>query len=293
MISIIIPVYNGENTLRGLYSRIRSELEGKFQFEVIFVLDSGKDKSWEIIKNLAESDSSRISGYSFDRNMGQHYATMFGLKKSAGDYVFTLDEDAQHDPKFIPVMIEKMKSENADLIYGQFSKLEQPFFKVWMSFFLRRILCVMIPYLPREYSAYRLINKTMVNKLIKNENNNFFLDAEFGKVSPNHSSILIEHFKRSNGSTSYTIVKLIRQTLDVLFKYSKIFALVFNTFLSASVILLLFFFYQFILDPNKNSTVFALLLLCSSTLLYIRIRSMRRIFSKRNPVIIDQITNNK
>lgn len=181
-ISVVIPVYNGEKTLRELYRKVKTELNGYLSFEVIFVYDCGRDESWEIIKELARNEPDHIRGYCFDKNYGQHFATSFGLKKACGNFILTLDEDAQHDPKYIPSMIKKMEDKNLDLIYGQFSKLEQPFFRVIMSLFLRKVLCLMIPDLPRDYSAYRLFSKELANKIFERETYCFFLDAEVGRL---------------------------------------------------------------------------------------------------------------
>jgi polyisoprenyl-phosphate glycosyltransferase len=288
MISIIIPVYNGEKTLKELYRKINTELDGSMNFEVIFVCDYGKDKSWEIIKELARDEDDHIRGYCFDNNYGQHYATSFGLKKACGDYIFTLDEDSQHDPKFIPLMVRKMQDENLDLIYGQFSKIKQSYFRVLMSYFLRRILCLMVPELPRDYSAYRLLSKELNNEIVNKENYSFFLDAELGKLSRNHSSILIEHFKRSKGNSSYTIQKLFNQSIDVLFFYSKLFGNIFN---SLMILVFLGFIFSVILLHNglfQSSVVPIIFLIIFLTFLLIKLNSRRRSKKKQTPKVSEQ-----
>jgi len=293
MISIIVPVYNGEKTLNELYSRIIAELDGSYYFEVIFVYDCGKDKSWEIIREMARSESDHIRAYCFDKNYGQHYATSFGLQKASGDYIFTLDEDSQHDPKFIPVMIKKMEDENLDLIYGQFSKLKQPFFRVIMSFFLRRVLCVMIPNLPHDYSAYRLIRKDLANKIIEKENFSLFIDAELDMLSRNHSNLLVEHFKRAKGTSSYTIIKLLKQSFDVLFKYSKLFRLFLNSFIIVILFWLTYSFYLLLLNPIQYLIVFVFLFISFLTIIWIRRNSLQRIHGKQTPKVVEQINLGK
>jgi polyisoprenyl-phosphate glycosyltransferase len=294
MISIVIPVYNGEKTIKDLYRKIKYELNGLYYFEVIFVNDCGKDRSWGIITELARDESESVRGYCLDKNYGQHYATSFGLKKAKGDYIFTIDEDAQHDPKFIPAMIKKMEDENFDLVYGQFYKLEQSFLRVRMSSFLRKVLCVMIPELPQDYSGYRLINKELAVKIIEKEEFCFFLDAELGSLSMKHGSLLIDHNKRSNGNSSYTIHKLLKQTIDVLFKYSKLFKWIFNSFLLLIIFLLLAFTYRLLIYSSFQDMIFSIILLISFLgFIFIKRNSFERIHRKLNIKVVEQTHHNK
>lgn len=292
-VSVVIPVYNGANTINDLHEKIVSELTGHFSFEVIFVFDYGKDNSWEIIKEVAENDPEHVRGFYLDRNYGQHCATAVGLKKSKGEYIFTLDEDVQHDPKYIKSMIKKMEDEKLDLLYGRFNRLEQPFVRVWMSFFLRRVLCVMISDLPWDYSAYRLIRNKLARGIVENDAPGFFLDAELGTLSLNHGSLLIDHFKRSNGSTSYTIIRLVRQTINVLYRYSKVFKLLFNSVLFVSVILIAYSFYLLALNPTIHLFVFAALLLnFSAFLTQEKVRWWRQT-RKNKPRVFEHFTEKK
>ena len=109
MISIVIPVYRSEKSLKELYERIKVVFEKNIiEFEIIFVEDYGGDNSWEIIKTLANKDK-RIKGIKFSRNFGQHNAILCGIREASGEITVTMDDDLQHLPEELPKIIDKLK----------------------------------------------------------------------------------------------------------------------------------------------------------------------------------------
>ncbi|RUM49073.1 MAG: glycosyltransferase [Hydrogenothermus sp.] len=116
-LSLVIPIYNEEENLPILYEKLKTVLEklGK-SYEIIFVNDGSTDKSWEIIKQLAEKDPNVI-GVNFRRNYGQTAAMSAGFDVAKGDVIITMDGDLQNDPEDIPRLLEKM-SEGYDIVSG-------------------------------------------------------------------------------------------------------------------------------------------------------------------------------
>ena len=100
-LSIIIPVYNSELILPNLVKEIDIALKDKnLNKELIFINDLSKDKSWETIKNLTNSYNF-IKGINLKYNYGQHNAIAAGLNHANGKYIIMMDDDLQHDPKYI------------------------------------------------------------------------------------------------------------------------------------------------------------------------------------------------
>lgn len=129
--SIVIPVYQAERTLRALIAEIAPLVEG-FQTpaghlarveEVVLAYDRGPDRSDEVIRAVA-AEHSWIKPVWLSRNFGQHAATLAGIASSGGDWVVTMDEDGQHDPSYIGVLLDAALAERADLIYA--SPLNRP-----------------------------------------------------------------------------------------------------------------------------------------------------------------------
>ena len=120
--SIVVPVYNSENSLEILYGRIREVFETEIgeDFELILVDDCSGDHSYEVIERLANSDS-RVKGIQLSVNHGQQKAVLCGFHFVEGDYIITMDDDLQHPPEQIPVLIEKMNSsDDIDVVIGSY-----------------------------------------------------------------------------------------------------------------------------------------------------------------------------
>lgn len=115
-ISLVIPCYNEEGNLRELIKAIRESADPlKLSYEVVITDDCSKDKSWEILKELAAADP-RIRVQRFAFNCGESAASFAGLKAARGKYLFTLDADLQNDPKDLPKFLEALK--NYDCVCG-------------------------------------------------------------------------------------------------------------------------------------------------------------------------------
>lgn len=116
-ISVVIPVYRAEGTLRELHRRLVNTLEGlNTDFEIVFVEDCGGDGSWDLIRELANQDS-RVKGLRMSRNFGQHSALLCGVRAASHEVVVTLDDDLQNPPEEIPKLVAKLE-EGYDMVYG-------------------------------------------------------------------------------------------------------------------------------------------------------------------------------
>jgi glycosyltransferase involved in cell wall biosynthesis len=108
-LSLVIPCFNEEGNLRPLIAAIRESMEKlKLPYEVVITDDCSKDKSWEILKELAAGDS-RIRIQRFVSNCGESAASWAGLKAARGRYLATLDADLQNDPKELPKFLEALQ----------------------------------------------------------------------------------------------------------------------------------------------------------------------------------------
>jgi dolichol-phosphate mannosyltransferase len=109
VLSLVIPCYDEQDNLRPLVAAIRAAVDPlKLAYEIIFTDDASKDKSWEILKELAASDP-RIRALRFAFNSGQSAALWAGMKAARGQYLVTLDADLQNDPKDLSKFLEPLK----------------------------------------------------------------------------------------------------------------------------------------------------------------------------------------
>jgi len=117
-LSLIIPVYNEEENLPLLYDSIVESLNPlKSTWEVIFVDDGSRDKSFDVLKSLVERDPEHVRVLSFRRNFGQTAAIAAGLDHACGEIIVLLDADMQNDPADIPMLLAKL-DEGYDLVSG-------------------------------------------------------------------------------------------------------------------------------------------------------------------------------
>lgn len=117
-ISVVIPLYNEEESLPELFSWIAKVMdENNFTYEVIFVNDGSTDKSWQVIEDLSKQ-SACVKGIKFRRNYGKSAALYCGFKEAKGNVVITMDADLQDSPDEIPGLYKMITEEGYDLVSG-------------------------------------------------------------------------------------------------------------------------------------------------------------------------------
>ncbi len=128
-ISVIIPLYNEEESLPELYKWIERVMQDNgFSYEIIFVNDGSTDHSWDVIEQL-KKESEYVHGIKFRRNYGKSPALYCGFEKAQGDVVITMDADLQDSPDEIPELYRMIKLEGYDLVSGYKQKRHDPLSK--------------------------------------------------------------------------------------------------------------------------------------------------------------------
>lgn len=117
-ISVIVPLFNEEESLPELAAWIdRVMKENNFSYEVLFIDDGSKDKSWKVIQQLM-SENSAFKGVKFRRNYGKSAALNTGFQRAEGDVVITMDADLQDSPDEIPELYKMIKEDGFDMVSG-------------------------------------------------------------------------------------------------------------------------------------------------------------------------------
>ncbi len=132
MLSIIVPVFDEQESLAELYRQVDAVCkENSIDYELIFIDDGSKDKSWEIIQQLSH-ENQQVTGIRFRRNFGKAAALTAGMKAAAGECLMMMDADLQDDPAEIPQFIEKFR-EGFDVVNGWKERRLDPWHKVYPS----------------------------------------------------------------------------------------------------------------------------------------------------------------
>ncbi len=215
MISVIIPSYNASIELYKLIKKIKKNLIS-FKYEIIIVDDFSQNKNINLYSILHKERSVKI--LYLKKNLGQHRAAVYGLNKSKGNHVFTLDDDMQHDPKLMKKMM--LLSKKSNLIYAFPNNMTRGYFRY---FFVKAMKLVLINiFFIKEFnyvSDYRLFNKKLINlelqkKILKK---NLNLDLILNKrVKKKPLVINYKEKKRKVGSSNYNFFKLIMYTWCVI-----------------------------------------------------------------------------
>lgn len=128
-ISVIVPLYNEDESLPELEAWIRRVMEANgYSYEIIFVNDGSTDKSWEVIESLSAANPN-VKGLSFRRNYGKSPALNTGFSHAQGDVVITMDADLQDSPDEIPGLYKMITEEGYDLVSGWKQKRYDPLSK--------------------------------------------------------------------------------------------------------------------------------------------------------------------
>ena len=135
-ISVVIPLYNEDESLRELHTWIRTVMEqNRFSYEVIYADDGSNDNSWEVISSLAKEFGTSVKGIRTRRNYGKSAALNEGFKAAVGRVVITMDADLQDSPEEIPGLYNMIESEGYDLVSGWKKKRHDPLSKTIPSKF--------------------------------------------------------------------------------------------------------------------------------------------------------------
>ena len=222
-ISVIVPCYNEEESIPLFYDEIKRVrgLMTDYAFEVIFVDDGSRDRSLELMRELAEKDE-EIRYISFSRNFGKEAAMYAGLKNAAGDYVVMMDVDLQDPPALLPEMVRCIKEEGYDSVATRRvdRKGEPPI----RSFFARRFYqlmnCISKTELTDGARDYRLMNRKFVDSLLELSDYNRFSNGLFGWVGYKTKWLPYENTERVAGETKWSFWKLLKYSIDGIVAFS-------------------------------------------------------------------------
>ena len=212
MISIIIPVFNSENTIEILINNIVEGLGKHYEFEIILINDSSVDRSEEKCKKLVEKYSNVVL-YSLSKNVGEHNAVMAGLNKCTGDYAAIMDDDLQHSADSLLKLIQfgiKEKN-NFDVVYTYYDKMKHNFLRNFGRKF-NDLMANLVLDKPKflYLSSFKLVNRFLITEIIKYKSPFSYIDGIILGITNRIGRVKVEHDKRVYGKSGYTIKKLLQ-----------------------------------------------------------------------------------
>lgn len=217
-ISVVVPLYNEEESLPELCRWIRRVMEEhQFRYEILLVDDGSRDHSWQVVSELAKSDP-YIQGIRFNRNYGKSAALNTGFQHAQGEVVITMDADLQDSPDEIPELYRLIKEEGYDLISGWKKERHDPISKTIPSLFFN--------YVTRRISGITLHDfncglKAYDAQVVKNIEVYGEMHRYIPMIAKRHGfdrigEKVVQHRPRKYGSTKFGLERFIFGFLDLL-----------------------------------------------------------------------------
>ena len=219
-ISIIIPVYNSQETLGELIQRLSRVLPDlSEEFEVILVNDGSRDRSWDAITQLAR-EYYWVRGINLMRNYGQHNALLCGVRAANFDVIVTMDDDLQHPPEEIHKLLDKL-TEDYDVVYGTPQGGQHGLWRKMASWLTKQALqSAMGAGTARNISAFRAFRSRVRDAFSHFQNPYVSLDVLLTWGTNRFSHIPVRHDPRYAGETNYTFRKLVAHALNMITGFS-------------------------------------------------------------------------
>jgi glycosyltransferase involved in cell wall biosynthesis len=220
-VSIVLPIYNEEPVIAELSKRL-SELLKRFdvEVEVVFVNDGSRDRSFEMLRELAK-EIPQYRVLSFSRNFGHQAAITAGVDYATGEAVVVMDADLQDPPEVVLEMVEKWK-EGYDVVYARRRSREgESWFKLLTAKWFYRVFAAMVPIdVPLDTGDFRLMSRRVVAELRKLREAHRFVRGIVSWVGFKQIAVHYDRPARFAGETKYPLSKMIRFAIDGITSFS-------------------------------------------------------------------------
>jgi undecaprenyl-phosphate 4-deoxy-4-formamido-L-arabinose transferase len=219
-VSVVVPVFNSEATLRPLLARLLSALKGTGRaFEVVFVDDGSRDGSWEVLRGLRREHPAAVTAVQLMRNYGQHNALMAGFRHARGALVVTMDDDLQHPPEEVPRLLEAIEAGDLDLVYGTFAAKRHSAWRnlgsTLLGKFYQRVLHTSV-----TPTSFRVMRRELVRSTFSYRLNFTIVDGLLAWNTQRIGSVQVGHQLRAAGRSGYTVRRLVQMAFNVLTNFS-------------------------------------------------------------------------
>ncbi|MAO46462.1 MAG: glycosyltransferase [Crocinitomicaceae bacterium] len=216
-ISIVVPLFNEEESLPELMSWIDRVLEGR-KYEVIFVDDGSKDDSWAIVNSLKSKHADKVRGIKFSRNYGKSAGLQKGFEAATGKVVFTMDADLQDSPDEILPMEKKLIDDGLDLVSGWKKKRHDPITKTFptklYNAMTRRMSGIILHDFNCGLKCYR--NEVVKSIEVQGEMHRYIPLIAKAAGFPKIGEHVVQHQARKYGTTKFGLERFTNGMLDLL-----------------------------------------------------------------------------
>ena len=219
-ISIVIPVYNSQDSLPLLMPRLKEVLSGQHRnFELILVDDGSRDRSWEVVCEIAAREKN-VHGIRMLRNYGQHNALLCGIRAAKNPIILTMDDDLQNPPEEIPKLLAKLDS-GFDVVYGTPQAESHGLLRDLASQITKFVLqTAMGAETARHVSAFRAFRTSVARAFESYRSPYVSIDVLLTWGTQKFTAVAVRNDPRTIGTSNYTVGKLIRHAMNMMTGFS-------------------------------------------------------------------------
>lgn len=221
LLSLVVPAFNEEEAMEQSFERTYRAMSSiGYPFEIIYIDDGSRDRTWEIISRLAR-EHEEVKALRFSRNFGHQLAVTAGMDEAKGDAVIIMDADLQDPPEVIADMV-KAWEQGADIAYGKrMHRKGETAAKKFTAWCYYRLLNFMSAYpIPLDTGDFRLLDKAVADEFKVLREHNRFLRGMSAWLGYNAVPVEYVREERCAGRTKYTLKKMLRLAADGIFGFS-------------------------------------------------------------------------
>ena len=220
LLSFVIPVYNGAETIAALVDEIHTEYPER-PLEVVLVNDGSQDDSERVCNELRSRYPDSVTYVHLARNFGEHGATLAGLRHATGDRVAILDDDGQNPPAEVRRLDDRLTANGCDVVYGRYRDKRHSLLRNLGSRFNDRMATWMLSKPSDLYlSSFKLLDRFLVDEITRYEGAFPYIDGLILRSTSNIGQVDVEHRDRVSGHSGYTARKLASLWLNMFLNFS-------------------------------------------------------------------------
>jgi dolichol-phosphate mannosyltransferase len=222
-LSIVVPCFNEEACLPVLHERLAAAARAAAgdDYEIVLVNDGSRDSTWTLMQGLAAADP-HVLAVNLSRNHGHQLALTAGLDLCRGDTILIIDADLQDPPELLPRMMETMRGEDADVVYGVRKSRagETPFKRATAHGFYRLMSRATEVDIPLDTGDFRLMSRRALDALLALPEQARFIRGMVAWIGFRQVPLAYDRDERFAGETKYPLKKMLRFALDALTGFS-------------------------------------------------------------------------
>jgi dolichol-phosphate mannosyltransferase len=223
VLSVVVPVFNEEGNLAELHRRLAAVLPSVVDsWEIVFVDDGSRDRSWQLIRDLAAADP-HVRGVRFSRNFGHQMAFAAGLDHAGGEAVVIMDADLQDPPELIPELVARWR-EGHEVVYAVRTRREGEtlFKKLTAKLFYRLLRRITQVEIPVDTGDFRLMGRRALEAFRRLPERHRFTRGLVAWVGFSQVGVPYARAARKAGETNYPLRKMLRFAVDAITSFSHV-----------------------------------------------------------------------